>query len=251
MRDPAAPFLTGAVVLDRAKPTGVPYTGVAVGDTLITAPFNLQGKTGVWLAFSYQRGLSTDSTFAGIRSRKLVGPELRRTNQSAIVDGDTLVIEALLSSGATLNPSASSWVNIARVFGGIDVETQKFRVQIPSAYLHNHSRFRIRLAAINNGPKLGLPFDDADPFVIDGLQLAAPTTGKETDLEPIGLELGAKYYTHIPRNVKLITPIVKIASNGLEASQAVYFVRLVLRDALGREVYHKGQSLIAPNRATP
>jgi hypothetical protein len=246
MRDPAAPYQTGALVFDRRNATGNYYQAAGSGDTLTTSFFNLQGRSNVWLTFSYQRGLRTDSTQAGIRSRLLVGPEVRLTaSNPPLLEGDSLVVEALQSSGATWNPAASSWVRIGTINGGIDTETKKFRVQIPQANLHNHSRFRIRLIAANNAATVGLPFDDADPFIVDALQIAAPT-GSGTDLEPLGIELGAKYYTHIPRDVKFITPKVKIASNGLQVTLAVYQVKLVLQDQLGREVYNRRQSLVSP-----
>lgn len=250
MRDPAAPYATGALVFDRKNAKGNYYRDAAAGDTLATSVINLQGKSNVWLIFSYQRGLRADSIQAGVRSRRLVGPEVRRASSNPfLTEGDSLVIEALTSSGSAWNPAASSWVQIGIITGGIDLDTKKFRLQIPSVYLHNHSRFRLRLAATDNGPFLGLPFDDADPFIVDGLQISAPALGNKniSELEPIGLDLGAKYYSHIPRDVKFITPKVKIASNGLQSNLAIYQVRLVLWDALGRQVYHQKRSLVAPD----
>jgi hypothetical protein len=200
-----------------------------------------------------QRSAKYDSVKAGIRKRLLIGPESKVLDSSNVVmSGDSLVIEAILSSAPTYNISESSWKQIAKIYGGIDLTSEKVRIQIPSAYIHNHTRFRIRLDAKNDGAQFGAPFDDADEFVIDGLQIIAPTFGNknETDLEVTRVELGAGNYTHIPRNVKSLDPIVSVASNGLQVTQGVYQVRLVIRDQLNREVYHRMKSLSAPAART-
>jgi hypothetical protein len=246
---PAAPRATGAIVLDRRDAIGNAYRNAGSGDTLTSAPIDLTGKSNVWLIFSLQRGLVSDSNKAGIMNRILSGPEPILSNGSGgVIRGDSLIIEALASSGATWNPSSASWVKIGTIYGGLDVTTQKYRIQIPSTYVHNHTRVRLRLSATNNNPTYcGAP-DDNDAFAIDGLQISAPVLGlkNETDLEPISFDLGAGNYTHIPRNVKSLYPKVKVGSNGLGVNQTIYGCRLIIRDNLNREVYHRIASFTAP-----
>lgn len=250
-RQPAAPRNTGAIVLDRLDASGKAYPGNGRGDTLTTAPFDLTGKSNVWLVFSLQRGLLADSTQAGITNRTMTGPEplLINSNTGGVIRGDSLIIEALPSTAALWNPLGTSWVKIGTIYGGIDLATTKYRVQIPSTYVHSKSRVRIRLSATNDNPSYcGAP-DDNDAFAIDGLQVSAPVLGlkNESDLEPTGFELGAGNYTHIPRDVKNLYPKVKIASNGLGVNQSIYGCRLIIRDHLNREVYHRIASYTAPN----
>lgn len=247
--DQVAPVSSGAVILNRRDASDGNYLSSSAGDTLTTAPIDLAGRSNPHLIFSLQRGAKNDSVKAGIRSRMLIGPESKVVNSSnTIIGGDSLVVEAIASSAPTYNPSGSSWKSIAKIYGGIDLVPEKIRIQIPSTYIHNHSRFRFRLDAKNDGAAFGAPFDDEDEFIIDGLQIVAPSFGNknETDIEITRVELGAENYTHIPRNVRSLEPIVTVASNGLQVTQGVYQVRLVIRDQLNREVYHQMKSLSAP-----
>lgn len=247
--DPPNPASGGALVFDRKNEFGEKYPYAGMGDTMISAPFNLLGRSNVWLAFSYQRGRKTDSTQAGIFLRTVSGVESRVTNGSTgVLSGDSLVIEAIPSGATALNPAPTSWVVIGTLYGGIDVGTKKYRLQIPSTYIHNHTRFRIRYITSDNRSKFCLPFDDDDAFIIDELQLNAPQFGRkdETDLEPLSIDLGNEPFTHIPRSVKNIVPKVRIASNGLQVASTIYWVHLVIRDVLNREVYNKTQQFVAP-----
>jgi hypothetical protein len=211
----------------------------------------LKGQSGVWLSFSYQRGLKTDSMKAGIKSRVLIGPEPvdHDSLNEAVVQGDSLILEALASTASEWNPANSNWEIIAILYGGLDYSTGKFRMQLDSKYLHDHSRLRIRLAANDNAPKYGYPLEDNDNWVLDEFQISAPVNGK-TDLEPTNFDLGAGTFTHIPRSVKLITPKVTITNNGLLTNSAVYIVHLVIKDVLNRAVYDKTQSLVEPGART-
>lgn len=247
--DQVAPVSSGAVMLDRRDAVNAFYLSRLAGDTLTTSPIDLAGRSNPHLIFSLQRGTKNDSIKAGIRNRRLIGPESKVVNSAnTIISSDSLVVEAIASSAPSYNPSELSWKTIAKIYGGIDLGSEKVRIQIPSAYIHNHSRFRFRLDAQNDGAEFGSPFDDADEFVIDGLQIIAPTFGNknETELEVTKVELGAENYTHIPRNVRSLEPVVTVASNGLQVTQGVYQVRLVIRDQLNREVYHQMKSLSAP-----
>jgi len=247
--DQVAPVVSGAVVLDRHDASDAIYLSSSAGDTLTTSPIDLAGRSNPYLIFSLQRGAKNDSVKAGIRNRSLIGPESKVVNSTnTIIGGDSLVIEAIASTAPGYNPSELSWKTIAKIYGGIDITSEKVRIQIPSTYIHNHSRFRFRLDSKNDGAAFGAPFDDGDEFVIDGLQINAPTFGNknETELEVTRIELGAENYTHIPRNVRSLEPVVTVASNGLQVTQGVYQVRLVIRDQLNREVYHQMKSLSAP-----
>lgn len=247
--DQAAPVTSGAVILDRRDAANGYYLSTFAGDTLMTAPIDLAGRSNPHLIFTMQRGSKSDSIKAGIRSRLLVGPE-RKVVDSAnvVIGGDSLIIEAIASSASTYNPTEVSWKRIAAYYGGIDLASEKVRIQIPSLYVHNHSRFRFRLHAKKDGAAFGTPFDDADEFLIDGVQINAPTFGNknETDIEVTRIELGNGDFTNIPRNSHSLDPIVTAASNGLQVTQGVYQVRLVIRDQLNREVYHQMKSLPAP-----
>jgi hypothetical protein len=251
--DQVAPVSSGALVLNRNDAEGVMYISAQGGDTITTAPIDLAGRSNPHLIFSLQRSIKYDSVKAGIRSSLLLGPESKVLNSTNnIINGDSLVIEAIASTAPTYNISELSWKTIGKIYGGIDLETQKFRIQIPSTYVHNHSRFRFRLDAKNDGAQFGKPFDDADDFLIDGLQINAPTFGNknETELEIARVDFGTENYTHIPRNVHSIEPRVTIASNGLQVTQGVYQVRLVIKDQLSRDVYHQMKSLPAPAART-
>ena len=251
MYDPPSPRSTGALLLNRRDILGDPYLPLTGADTATTSPINLANLTNVWLSFSYQRGLSTDTLKAGIKSRYLNGPEpldLDSLNQ-APYSGDSLIFEMLQSSGSQYNPTSSSWSTILTLYGGNDYKTNKFRMQIDPKYIHDHSRIRIRLMAKDDHPKYGYPLEDDDNWLIDNIQISAPTNGK-TDLEVTNVSLGAGDFTHIPRNVKLINPVVTIASNGLQTNSAVYSVHMTIKDALGRAVYDKVGSLVNPGQHT-
>lgn len=251
MYDPPSPRSTGALLFNRRDILGDPYLTLTGADSATSSPINLKNFTNVWLSFSYQRGLSTDTLKAGIKTRSLVGPEpidLDSVNQS-VYQGDSLIIEMLQNVGTQYNSSDTAWSRIATLFGGIDYQTKKFRMLIDSKFIHDHSRLRIRLMAKDDHPKYGYPLEDDDNWLIDNIQISAPINGK-TDMEPTNVSLGAGNFTHIPRNVKLINPIVTIASNGLQTNSAVYSVHLTLKDALGRAVYDKTGSLVNPGAHT-
>jgi hypothetical protein len=228
---PAAPRSTGAIILDRRDATGQPYRTAGLGDTLTSSPIDLTGKSNVWLVFSLQRGVATDSNQAGITNRILSGPEPLLTNGSGgVLRGDSLIIEVLPSSAALWNPAGSAWVKIGTIYGGLDLTTTKYRIQIPATYVHSKSRVRIRLSATNDNPSYCGAVEDNDAFAIDGLQISAPVLGlkNESDLEPISFELGAGNYTHIPRDVKNLYPKVKVSSNGLGVNQTIYIERSII-----------------------
>lgn len=247
--DPPNPATSGALIFDRKDETGGRYPRANQGDTLISLPFNLAGKSNVWLEFSYQRGRRTDSSQAAIYLRTLSGPDpIITTGSGGVLQGDSLIIEAIPSSAATLNPSATAWQTIGKIYGGLDYETKKFRLQIPSTYIHGHTRFRIRYAPTDHTPRLCYAYDDDDAFIVDELQLNAPEFGRknETDTEPLSIDLGNGFFTHLPRNVKWLTPKVRLASNGLQVNSTFYVLHVVLWDALNREVYNRTQTFLAP-----
>lgn len=252
--DPPHMASSSALIFDRNDEVGVRYPRPGQGDTLISGPFNLStlsstAKNNTWLQFSYQRGRRTDSSQAGIFLRTLSGPDPLRTNGSGgVLRGDSLVIEVSPSTAAVLNPTEASWVAIGKIYGGLDYETKKFRIQIPSAYVHSHTRFRIRYASSDQQSRLCTPYDDNDAFIVDELQINAPEFGRknETDIEVLSLDLGNGPYTHIPRSVKNIVPKVRLGSNGMQVNSAFYVVKLIIRDALNREVYHRTQTFTSP-----
>ncbi|MEP7235947.1 MAG: T9SS type A sorting domain-containing protein, partial [Ignavibacteriota bacterium] len=251
MFDPPSPRSSGALLFNRKDYQGVTYILPSGADTVVSAPINLKNASNVWLSFSYQRGLKTDIMKAGGKSGVLIGPDpvVKDSIDHAVLQGDSLVIEALASTGSQWSPLDSNWKTIAKLYGGLDVSTKKFRIKLDSKYLHDHARFRIRLEAKDDHAKYTVPVEDDDNWVLDQIQISSPAAGK-TDCEPTSFDLGAGSFTHIPRNVRLITPRVTIANNGLKTNSATYNVHAVIKDVLGRAVYDKTQSFNSPEPDT-
>ncbi|HYM19883.1 MAG TPA: T9SS type A sorting domain-containing protein [Candidatus Kapabacteria bacterium] len=250
MYDQPGPVSTGSVILNRDDFSGKRYFLDNAADTMTTTPIDLSSTTAnVWLCFNYQRGSKTDSTIAGITNRTLSGPEpMLLDSNNNIIYRDSLVVEALKGTGPKWNPIYdSNWVKIGpAIYGGLDVHTQAYRIPVPGAYVHNHSRFRIRLVEKNNVSLFNSPpFDDDDNWIIDGFQINLAVNG-QTDLMPYDLDLGNGLFTHLPRNVKNIVPLVKVGNNGLQTNLAAYNVRLIVTDMLNRQVYHRLQTLYTP-----
>jgi hypothetical protein len=248
MTDPVAPRrgISGALVLDRLDANGAPYILPDAADTITSAPINLAGKTGVWLHFIYQRGLKTDSTQAGISTRVQPGPErqvLDNTN-TLVQAGDTLFIEGIQNSASALNPSAASWIQIAALQGGIDVAANPMHIALGSGFMHDHFRLRFRLRGHNQSPIWNYPYDDADSWIIDGIQIVNATT---PDLSVLGIDLGNGIYTHLPRNVVGITPKIRVNNNGGVVDGGVYVARVVIKDQLNRLVYYRTKTFDFPS----
>ncbi|MBS1904731.1 MAG: T9SS type A sorting domain-containing protein [Bacteroidetes bacterium] len=253
MYDQPGPVSTNSLLLNRRddawpSSSGNLYQVRTAADTVVTAPINLSGKSNVWLAFAYQRGKATDSLQAGVNLRTLPGPEpILKDTTGAIIAGDSLIIEGTKSTAPKWNAiNDSNWTRVGAIAGGLDLKTQMYRIQVPSALIHDHSRFRLRLKSQND---VGLfnspPFDDDDSWLVDGFQVNLATNG-QTELSPYQLDLGNGLFTHIPRSVKNITPRITISSNALQTNLASYNVRLIIWDALNRQVYHKLQTLYSP-----
>jgi hypothetical protein len=246
--DPASPNSSGAALLNRRDVKGEPYLTSTGSDTMTSAPMNIKGLSNVWFSFSYQRGLCSDSMKAGIKNRVLIGPEpldMDSVNQG-VYQGDSLLIEGLLATGTAFNDTTTThWARIGLIYGGLDYVTQKYRIQLDPKFIHDHLRIRLRLAAKDDHLKYGFPLDDDDNWLVDNFQVSSPTNG-QTDLEVMNVDLGAGNFTHIPRNVKLITPLVTIANNGLLTNAGVFNVHVLIKDALGRAVYDKVGSIVQP-----
>ncbi len=250
--DPESPVATGSIVLNRRDILGNTYIQDNAGDSITSAPINLQGKSNAWICFSYQRAAKMDTTIAGVMTRTIVGPEAAVVDSNGNLSraGDTLAIDVLASTGTKWNPSAASWTQIAAIPGGIDASTKKFRVQIPSDYIHDHTRVRLRLLGKNTTPIAIVtpgvpPPDDDDNWLIDGFEVNA-ASGGQVDLEPYDMNLGNGYFTHVPRSIKFVTPRVTVSNNGTVANLATYGTHLVVKDALNRAVYDRVQSLYNP-----
>jgi hypothetical protein len=249
MYEPVAPRTgtDGALVLDRVDFTGKRYIDKFSGDTIVSGPIDLTGKSNVSLTLSYQRGLKTDVIEGGVLSALRVGPE------AAISAGtggtpdvaDSLVIEGLLSSGAKWNPAASAWVVLHTLTGGIDVRTNKVRLKLPSNMISDHFRLRFRLKSREHGTLLSLPKDDNDSWVIDGIEINSPGNG-QTEFEVISSSLGNGDYTRVPRDVRFLKPTVRLGNNGQNIGLGSVGIRTIITDQLGREVYHKTQGFAFP-----
>jgi hypothetical protein len=240
------PNNTGAVLLDRNDVNGNPYLTPTGSDSMTSSPIDLHALSNVWLSFSYQRGLSTDSMTAGVKARVLIGPEPVDDSASGVYQGDSLIIEGMLASGTKLNDTTSAdWALIDKLYGGLDYKTQRYRIQLPAKFLHDHFRLRIRLSAKDDHVKYGFPLDDGDNWLVDNIQISAPSSG-QTDLEPLDVTLGAGNFTHVPRNVKLLTPVVTIGNNGLLTNFGAFTVHVLIKDALNRAVYDKNGTIVTP-----
>jgi len=251
--DPPSPNTTsgtGSVLLNRRDANGNPYLTLTGSDSMVSSPIDIHGLTNVWLSFSYQRGLNTDSMIAGIKARVLIGPEPRDFDSlgaGGVYQGDSLLVEGLLSSAPKLNDTAAgNWSVITTLYGGLDYTTQRYRVQLdPTKFVHDHFRIRIRLMAKDDHVKYGVPIEDDDNWLIDNVQVSAPANG-QTDLELMNITLGTGNFTHVPRNVKLITPVVTVGNNGLLTNAGAFVVHVKILDALNRAVYDKTGTIVLP-----
>ncbi len=246
MTVPCAPIKTGsgprAAVLNRLDASGNYYLQISTGgDTLISAPIDVsKAGSSVYVSFRYQRGLSTDSTQAGILSRLRSGPEMEVHGAQGGLPtlGDSLVIEGLLSSGTKWNPSDASWKVLTTIPGGFDIKPQVFMSKLDNTFLSDHFRLRIRVKAYNSASPVNL-LEDADNWVIDGLHVEPMVLGK-TDLEPIDVDFGNGSFTHIPRDLAdNLVPKVRILNRGDGVPLGTGIIRLVIKDAFGRWVYDK------------
>ncbi|MDP4200536.1 MAG: T9SS type A sorting domain-containing protein [Bacteroidota bacterium] len=247
MTVPMPPIATGlgpkAAVLNRLDGSGNYYLQIGTGgDTLISAPIDLStAGNNVYLSFHYQRGLSTDSSKAGILSRLRSGPEVqvRGALGGLPTPGDSLVLEGLLKAGSTKwNPPDSAWKLITTIPGGFDVKTQTFMVKLDAGFLSDHFRLRFRVKAYNSASPVNL-LEDADNWAIDGLHVEPFVFGK-TELEPVDVDLGNGNFTHIPRDLSdNLVPKVRILNRGDGVPLGAGIIRLVVKDALGRYVYDK------------
>jgi len=241
-----------AVVLNRLDANNAPYPLEMGGDTLTSAPIDLSGATSaVNLTFHYQRGLTTDSSKAGVLKRLLSGPEVpvRGAAGGMAQLGDTLIVEGLRSSGTRWNPAESDWGTLATIVGGFDVDPKAFRTQLSSAYIHDHFRVRFRVKA-RDALSYKNFFEDADNFAIDAVHVEPFQTHK-TELEPLDIDLGNGIYTHVPREmVGGVQPKVRIQNNGdgVEIGLSVLHVRVT--DALGRAVYDRTRPFSFPSPLT-
>jgi hypothetical protein len=236
--------IAGALVIDRKDYNGNAYSPqvATTGDTITSAPINLAGKSGVYLSFVYQRGLKSDSSKAGAMNRVLFGPErtVRNAAGTLIQAGDTLLVLALDSTAAAINPAASGWDTLAILDGGIDAKPNLFRMLLPARVVGSHFRLRFMLLGHDNGAAwYANPTDENDSWVVDGIQMYAPVTNN--DLEPVDVTFGTGDFTHIPRNVGVVFPKVMVRNNGIGNTQAQNVI-LSITDQLSRVVYWQKQS---------
>ena len=254
------PTLAGvakALVLNRLDANGLTYNADIGGDTLTSAPMDLSTTAKAYVYFHYQRGLSTDNSQAGIYSRLHSGPELPipYAQGGMAQQGDTLLIEGLVSGGSRWNPAEASWSQLGVIPGGFDATTQTFRVLLGSQFLHDHFRLRFRVlsrnALVAKSPATPQFFqEDADNFVIDGLHVEPFVTHK-TELEPMDVDLGNGIYNHVPRNVSDgLTPKVRVLNNGDDVLLGLFIAHLRVWDGLGRIVYDRTQQCDIPPSLT-
>jgi hypothetical protein len=225
------------VKLDRVDINGNLYSGGNVGDTLVSFPFNLYGQSKVKLAFSYMRtGRTTFPMWWDVQT--LIGPEhtIVNINNQVVRVGDSLKLEFKKPNEPACNPSSTGWNRALAVDGGNDFEYKKVSVDLQSSlpitnYLVNNFRFRLRLAANDNG--FNPPDDDGDEWFVDNISLQVP---RKPEIEVMWVRVVTPY-TKMPATQAVSMPIaVHLANNSTDV--AVSFpVRVQVLDPSNNTVY--------------
>jgi hypothetical protein len=209
------------IKIDRRNSDGVLYTGSGVGDTLTSFPFDLQGQTKTILCFDFMRG-GKNSYPELWNSGSMIGPEATVADGKGNVlrSGDSLILEFKDSASSACNPER--WYRIAAIDGGNDLRFQSFTfkmsgtggtlmvaghdlgtVLFPASPYTNGFRFRLRLAASNDGNGKALPADDDDAWYIDNISFQVP---RLPDLEMRWAKVITPY-TSIPFSAAFALPV--------------------------------------------
>jgi hypothetical protein len=171
-------FKAPAIKLDRRNTQGTRYSGVGVGDTLVSFAINMKGMTETDLTFSYHRSIRRQYPF-GYDMDTLYGPESTIMNADGNVSrvGDSLVLEFRHPDDSACGYQGARWIRIGAIDGGKDLEWQQFLLNIDTAkfgrnYFTQNFRFRLRLAAKSD--TVGSSIDDEDEWFVDNLSLWRP-----------------------------------------------------------------------------
>ena len=231
MRSPVIKF-------DRVDIDGNTYAGTNLGDTLVSFPFDISTKTKAAIAFAYMRTGRT--TFPWLWDQQtLVGPENTVLNANGTVAraGDSMVLEFKKPAEPACNPSKNGWTEILAIDGGSDFEFKKVSTRLDkfmpkTNYFNERFRFRLRLAANDNGP-LPPPDDDGDEWFVDNISLQVPL---KPEIEVMWVRVVTPY-TKMPASQAVSLPIaVHIANNSTDVAIA-FPIRVQILDPGSNTVY--------------
>ena len=222
------------MLLDRADVNGNIYAGSGVGDTLVSFPINLIDQTKANLTFDYERNGRCAYPYAW-DAAVMLGPEptiLNATGQVVRV-GDSLAIEFKNPSEPACNPSAAGWKELTAIDGGYDFEFKKFFMTIPSQYLVDNFRFRLRLKAKYDGLNPPPPTDDNDPWYIDNPTVIVP---QKPEIEVMWVRV-VNPYTKIPASQAVTLPVYVSVKN-MSSNVAIAFpIKVQIQGPSGNTVY--------------
>ena len=246
-------FQQPVIELDRADINGNTYNGSYVGDTLLSFPINLQGKTRANLSFDFQRSGKFPGYYQWLWDFDVMyGPErtvLNTQNGSVYRAGDSLAIEFKNPNEPGCNPSPGGWKEVYAIDGGNDFEFKKFFMDLKTGninvdglapahvnlanYFTADFRFRIRLKAKYDGAFTPPPNDDLDPWYIDNPTVLVPL---KPEIEVMWVRI-VNPYSKIPASQGVAIPVyVKIANLSTDV-QVAFPIRVQILDPNGNTVY--------------
>jgi|GEM_PF-1813165 len=246
-------FASPVIEMDRADINGNQYSGSGVGDTLLSFPINLQGKTKANLSFDFQRSGKFPGYYQWLWDENIMyGPEhtvLSVIDGSVLRKGDSLALEFKNPIEPGCNPAASGWKEIAAIDGGHDFEFKKFFMSLNTGkinvdgiasskvnlanYFTADFRFRLRLKAKFDGSPVPPPNDDLDPWYIDNPTVLVPL---KPEIEVMWVRV-VNPYSKIPASQAVSLPVyVKVANLSTDV-QVAFPIRVQILDPNGNTVY--------------
>ncbi|HEY3875045.1 MAG TPA: FlgD immunoglobulin-like domain containing protein [Candidatus Kapabacteria bacterium] len=260
-RHPSGPvgpdnYTSPVILMDNADITGNTYSSSTRGDTLVSFPLNLQGKTHANLSFDFQRAGKFVNTFFTWPwdASSMYGPEwtiLNVNNGTVLRKGDSMLLEFKAPSQPGCNPAPSSWTEIAAIDGGFDFEFKKFfmtlntqgtstinidgisptTVHLPN-YFTADFRFRLRLKSKYDAGTPP-PTDDNDPWYIDNPTVIVPL---KPEIEVMWVRV-VDPYTKIPASEAISLPVYVKIANLSSNVQIAFPIRVQILDQNSNTVY--------------
>ncbi len=246
-------FQSPVIEMDRADINGNQYSGSGVGDTLVSFPINLQGKTKANLSFDFQRAGKFPGYYGWAWDADVMyGPErtvLNTIDGSVLRPGDSLALEFKNPNEPGCNPSPGGWKEIYAIDGGNDFEFKKFFMSLNSGqisvdglapakvnlanYFTADFRFRLRLKAKYDGAPIPPPNDDLDPWYIDNPTVLVPL---KPEIEVMWVRV-VNPYSKIPASQAVSLPVyVKLANLSTDV-QVAFPIRVQILDPNGNTIY--------------
>ncbi len=246
-------LVSPVILMDRADVNGNEYSGSFVGDTLVSFPINLQGKTKANLSFDFQRAGKFPGYYQWLWDADVMyGPEhtvLNVIDGSVLRAGDSMAVEFKNPNEPGCNPSPGGWKEITAIDGGHDFEFKKFFMSLNSGLVHVDGiadkklnlanyftadfRFRLRLKAKYDGAFIPPPTDDLDPWYIDNPTVLVPL---KPEIEVMWVRV-VNPFSKIPASQAVSLPVyVKIANLSTDV-QVAFPIRVQILDPNGNTVY--------------